>query len=205
MNIFFTADMHMGHGNVTAYCKRPFIREGDLSEPYVSGRPKWSSMDNAIAVAKRMNEHLINEWNMRVKDGDIVYHLGDFCTKGRVSDVPSVKSKSAQYEAMLNGKVIHITGNHDKNNGVKGSIDSATVSFGNYTAMLIHIPPCHEAGIPDFVDFVLCGHVHEKWDYQMLGDVPLINVGVDVRKYRPMSMQDVLSEYARIRRKHGIS
>lgn len=152
-----------------------------------------------------MNERLIVEWNARVKPEDIVYHLGDFCTKGMAYGVPSVKSKAQQYEERLNGKIIHIRGNHDKNNGVKGQcLESAIMELAHFTVMLIHVPPQHLAEIPDFVDFVLCGHVHDCWKEKVVGDTLLINVGVDARNYRPMNMREVIVTYARKRKEYNL-
>ena len=52
--IYFTADLHFGHGKIIKYCKRPF------------------------KCADEMNEILINQWNHVVKPTDTVYVLGDF-------------------------------------------------------------------------------------------------------------------------------
>jgi len=137
-----------------------------------------------------------------VKLDDVVYHLGDFCTRGSAGGHPAVGTKAAQYECQLNGKLVHILGNHDKNNGVNGQgLTAAIMDISHFTAMLIHAPPQHPGEIPDFVDFVLCGHVHERWEYQILENTPIINVGVDVRNYRPVSLQEVLQIYNTIRRK----
>ena len=57
MNIFFTSDLHFGHGNIIKYCRRSF-----------------DSVD-------AMNDALIENWNARVQHDDMVYVLGDmfFC------------------------------------------------------------------------------------------------------------------------------
>jgi len=55
-NIFFTADLHLGHTRIIEYCKRPFSSIGE------------------------MDEVIINNWNSVVRDlVDVVYVLGDFC------------------------------------------------------------------------------------------------------------------------------
>lgn len=51
--VFFTSDLHLGHGNVIRHCNRPFA---DLEE---------------------MDKVLIDNWNRRMKKNDTVYIIGD--------------------------------------------------------------------------------------------------------------------------------
>jgi calcineurin-like phosphoesterase family protein len=51
--IFYTADLHLGHANIVGLCNRPFA---DIDE---------------------MNKTLIDNWNARVRDIDHVYIVGD--------------------------------------------------------------------------------------------------------------------------------
>ena len=32
MTVWFTADLHLGHGNIIRYCKRPFLSEAELEK-----------------------------------------------------------------------------------------------------------------------------------------------------------------------------
>lgn len=82
MNTWFTGDTHFDHRNIITHCNRPFSR------------------------GKEMNEALIQRWNERVKDGDRVYHLGDFC----MSRDPR---RWHNFIWQLNGKIHLIRGNHD--------------------------------------------------------------------------------------------
>ena len=44
----------------------------------------------------------------------------------------------------------------------------------------------------DGVKVVICGHVHERWaERTMLCGLRVINVGVDVRNYRPVTFDDI--------------
>ena len=52
--IFFTADLHFGHGNIIRHCNRPF------------------------ASADEMDAALIHNWNSSVGQKDEIYILGDF-------------------------------------------------------------------------------------------------------------------------------
>ena len=57
-NIFFTADLHLGHSNIIKYCNRPF------------------------QTVEEMNEKLIQNWNDTVSDKDDIYVVGDFAFMG---------------------------------------------------------------------------------------------------------------------------
>lgn len=89
MTTWFTSDTHFGHANIIKYCNRPF------------------------KDAEEMNEILIQNWNSVVKDGDFVYHLGDFAMG--VGDEGKKNRFSANIRRRLNGEIDYILGNHDPN------------------------------------------------------------------------------------------
>jgi len=149
-----------------------------------------------------MNKRIIKNWNQRVSKDDIVYHLGDFCFRGGKQ---GGTNKARYWENQLNGKIIHIRGNHDSNNGTKAIITNAILEFGGYVVLVQHQPPLMKPEVPEFCDFVLCGHVHNLWKftYKALIDessinVPIINVGIDVWKFMPVELDEVLSFYNKI-------
>jgi len=163
---YFTSDLHFGHGNIIKYCNRPFKTPDD------------------------MNNSLIRNWNSRVKEEDTVFHVGDFCFQ-RSSQ--SLKAKC--WEDKLNGKIIHIKGNHDKNNSTKTVIERLVISMGGRSINLVHKP--EHADLSYGLNFV--GHVHEKWAFKRIrqGDLSTdcINVGVDVNNFRPVTFNEIMSKY----------
>lgn len=168
---FFTSDMHLGHSNIIQYYTRPF-----------------KNVD-------KMDRALIRNWNARVGTRDMVMHLGDFCFRGGIE---GGTTKAEYYENYLNGKIFHVRGSHDDNNGVKAAIDWGIVTMAKHVFMLRHVPP-HKAEVPyPGIDAVLCGHVHGNWAHKWVGDIPVINVGVDVRRFLPMTKQEVIAEYERL-------
>lgn len=183
MTTYFTSDTHFGHQNIIDYCKRPF------------------------ANVEEMTEGLVANWNAVVKPADTVFHLGDFAMG------PKVHHKS--FFERLNGKKLLIRGNHDQSHQKMLDMgwDSSTMTY--YTSIegknvwMTHIPPKivdpYEGRTypPEFgayldqpenhplFDIHLCGHVHNAWKRR--GDV--INVGVDVWGYRPVTFQELLSAF----------
>lgn len=55
MNIWFSADLHLGHTNIMQHCSRPF------SDPV------------------EMNEAILDRFNVVIRPGDVLYLLGDLC------------------------------------------------------------------------------------------------------------------------------
>ena len=130
---------------------------------------------------KEMDETLIRNWNSVVKENDIVFHLGDY----------GWSNKTKIYLNRLNGTIIKIKGNHDSKS--YSPIIDMTINLGGKHWYLIHDPK--EA----FGEYNIVGHVHKNWkSIRMLekGRVVgyAINVGVDVRDYRPVSLKTILKE-----------
>jgi len=194
MKTFFSADAHFQHANIILYAKRKrWIKKGDLNE-----EGKWINRDIANQRVKKMDESLIKTFNHKAKEDDIIYHVGDFIFKG--GKEANGKQKSQVYENKIAAKVIHILGNHDRNNSVKGGLESGTIRFANKLFYLVHRPPMSTEDIPPYVDAVLCGHVHDNWKYKFLKNIPVINVGVDVWNYNLVSTQQIIVFYDKIMR-----
>jgi len=173
MNTYIVSDMHFGHASIIKYCNRPF-----------------KTVDN-------MNNSLIRNWNSRIKHNDVVYHVGDFCFRHK-----SYGSKNSMlyWEDQLNGKIIHIKGNHDNQNNVKAPMISALMEFANYKILVQHRPIQDKKEFPKDCDFVICGHVHEKWRYKTIKGIIHINVSCEVQKYMPVPLNDIVNLYIRIKR-----
>lgn len=85
MNTFFVSDTHFGHAN--------------LMKHYPGGRGKFLDVSE-------LDEHMIENWNSRIRPKDRVYHIGDF---GSFDIEHSIKVLRR-----LNGEKIFVPGNHDK-------------------------------------------------------------------------------------------
>ena len=148
MTTWFTGDEHFTHANIIKYCKRPF------------------------ASVEEMNAAIIERHNARVKDGDVVYHLGDFVFKNTVKG----------YAAKLNGSHIFIRGNHDKDR-LSGILE--------ITIEKQRIVLCHYAmrvwNASHYGAWQLYGHSH--------GTLPPIgkqyDVGVDNNNFAPISFEEL--------------
>ena len=168
---YYSADLHLGSKNIIEYCGRPF------------------------KSAQHQIKRLIGEINNRCRPGDTLYHNGDFVLYGKERGVESIRIKPIEFENMINCKVVHILGNHDRNNGIKGGLDFGIVKLSkNCLAAIQHYPPWAPQAIKVDVnvDVYLCGHVHDSWKVRTFNKKPVINVGCDVWNYRPVSKVDLV-------------
>jgi len=177
--VFFTSDLHLGHTNIIRYCKRPF------------------------KSIEHMNNTLIKKWNNTINPNDTVFHVGDFCIRSVLSKGQGSKERYTDYLKRLNGNILLIRGNHDKNNGVKTKIESLVFSgIGGNRINVVHDPKYCSFNH----DLNIVGHVHEKWLFKKLtnksGKTTIaINCGVDVWNFTPVTEQTIFNLYKKIKQK----
>ena len=151
-NTWFTSDTHYWHSNVIKYCNRPF------------------------SSVEEMNEALIDNWNAVVKDGDTVFHLGDVIFAG--------VTKAREIIPRLKGNKILIRGNHDsifkkdekwKSTGFS-EVHPSLSFFSDFYKIhlgLVH-NPAHPIALAMTEEWILNGHVHEKWTQRYKNINPLL-------------------------------
>lgn len=163
---WYTSDTHFGHKAVIQYCDRPF------------------------SSVEEMDAEMIRRWNAIVDDGDTIFHLGDFAFCGAV--------RTAEILSQLKGQKILVRGNHDHWKPVKykrlGFFEVYDLQV-NPNFMMSHYPykgeefddRKFEKQLVDTGDWLLHGHVHRGWKTKKR----MINVGVDVWSFAPVSEQEV--------------
>jgi len=170
MTYWFTSDYHLGHANIIKYCERPFK---DIEE---------------------MNKVIIRNHNSRVKPEDVVFHIGDFCFKNTEGgkEGEGALDRAEHYLKQLNGRFVFIQGNHDSNNSLKTCIQNVTIKLGGENIFLTHIPEDFNHNFK----LNLVGHVHQAWKIKKVnhGKNILINVGIDVWKFMPINIEEILRE-----------
>lgn len=177
---WFTSDTHFGHRMLVEKRHRPY------------------------SSVEEMDEDLIDRWNEVVKPGDVVWHLGDF-GMGRVADYLPIVHQ-------LNGHIQLVTGNHDR--PWPGNRDSwrhqgawfragfesvqafARVRVQGVRVLMSHFPyegdhtddeRASAYRLRDTGEWLLHGHVHDAWAQRGRQ----INVGVDVRDFRPVHLDEL--------------
>jgi calcineurin-like phosphoesterase family protein len=177
LRTFFTSDHHFGHANIIDYCGRPY------------------------ASVAEMNADLTQRWNETVAADDVVWHLGDFA----MGDPTDWRG----HVAGLNGRLRLVLGNHDgaaevmREAGFRDVYENVVIDVDGYNVWLNHFPTAGPDGLdyrgrrgyvrpaaPSAYDIALCGHVHRKWTLRN----GILNVGVDRWSYRPIELDDILTE-----------
>lgn len=177
-DIWVISDTHFRHSNILKFKDSA---TGELV------RPGFSDVDE-------MDEHMIERWNSVVKQGDIVYHLGDV--------VMGDKEWFKQNWPRLNGSKRLIVGNHDDikflaSGGFFKKVQMWRM-FPEFGLMLSHVPlhPSNllrlrdKGGIwPDECENLLNvhGHIHQNKS----PDGPYENVSVEAINYTPVNIEDL--------------
>lgn len=169
MTTFFTADHHFGHKNMLTH--EPLRKE---------------LFDNI----NKYDNSLIQRHNSVVTNDDIVYFVGDF--------VPFKKDRDiiTKYVGKMNGKEKHlILGNHDEAKPftyVDAGFTSVhtSLTIGNF---VLNHDPCIKCVLRDD-QILICGHVHTLFRI-LLADIKVINVGVDVWNFYPISLDYLLDQF----------
>lgn len=174
MKVFFTSDLHFGHKNIIQYDQRPF-----------------SSVDE-------MDAALIERWNRKVSQEDLVYILGDISWYG--------PHKTYEIFQDLHGRKRLITGNHDKLNDRLKSLFEKIESYDEIkvdgkTVVMCHYPigfynKHHHGAI------MLYGHIHNNEEDVYMDKIKdflncqnmhceMYNVGCMHWDYEPVTLQEI--------------
>ena len=169
--IFFTADLHFGHKLMTREDLRNF------------------------ESIKKMDTHLIEQWNKTVSKDGKVFMLGDFTWYRKPEEIKNIFSQ-------LNGSIYLIRGNHDESLTTELIKDIINIkSIQTYAELMVKVED-------DTYEIVLSHFPFEIWDRKHYGSIHLhghchaqlpINenirrmyVGVDSNEYyRPFTFNEI--------------
>jgi calcineurin-like phosphoesterase family protein len=176
MKYFATSDWHYDHsstkGGIIAYCQRPF------------------------ASLKEMNKELIDRYNDTVDENSVVFDLGDLA----MMSSSNVQFYEALAKKLRPVKARHlILGNHDQlkpqaylDCGLYDAVHTSyTLNYKGLELYMAHDPCVYQPVIYNYV--MLCGHIHVLYQHLAVGS-GVLNVGVDVRDFRPVSFDELVEE-----------
>lgn len=166
-DIWLISDTHFNHTNIIKWGERPF------------------------ADALEMNETIRENWNSTVKDGDIVYHLGDVY----MGKYPGEEGMEA-FLRSLKGQKRLILGNHD--NGLDQVLQKVfkkmTVwrMFVEYGVILTHVP-IHSDSFRHKCSVNIHGHTHlnDVLNADGTNDERYVNVCIEKTNYFPINIDSL--------------
>ena len=177
-DIWIISDTHFQHENILKFTDR----DGNLVRGHL-----FKDVDE-------MDEHMIERWNSVVKQGDIVYHLGDV--------VMGSREWFKRNWPRLNGSKRLIVGNHDDIPFLSSGGFFKKVSmwrmFPEFGLMLSHVP-LHPSNLlrlaersgtwPDDCETLLNlhGHIHQN----LSPEGPYRNMSVEAINYTPVNIEEL--------------
>lgn len=185
-DIWIISDTHFRHANILKFVD-------------YDGNPVRSHLFKDV---DEMDEHMIERWNSVVKNGDIVYHLGDVVFTNTEQDVAWFKKNWTR----LNGSKRLIVGNHDDIKFLAPGGFFKKVSmwrmFPEFGLLLTHVP-VHPSNLKVFVaegdykegdvgevqkQFLnVHGHIHQNPS----PEGPYKNVSVEAINYTPVNIEEL--------------
>lgn len=131
-----------------------------------------TEMDHrGFASAEEMNQHMINQWNSRVRHGDEVVILGDFCMSKKAGEAEEILHQLKGRKYMIVGNHDYYLNDQDFDRSLFKWIESYKELNDNRRKIILsHYPIfCYNGqyrrngeGIPK--TYMLYGHVHNTFD-----------------------------------------
>lgn len=173
MNIWFTADYHLGHENIIKYCNRPF------------------------STVEEMDAELIHRHNEVVRPDDTVYIIGDFTLGGHDIAVRYLERLNGRI-ILQQGSHDSRWFDRDLGDGRISTIPplhslELPIQKGEYKQIVVL---CHYAmrswDRSHYGSWHLFGHSHGKLEPYGLS----FDVGVDTHNFYPWSLEEVAEKMA---------
>jgi len=185
--IWFTADLHLGHGNIIKHCARPFLSADEAAMLVAKNDNNWRVSNKTV---HRHDEALLEAINVRVKETDQLWILGDFCMGG-------LETARTYRDRICCRHVGLVWGNHDRR--ILERLFSQTMEQGLITVhgqgIWLNHYPMRSWRNSYHGTWHLYGHAHgrlvdednaQPWRLTM-------DVGVDAMGYEPISFDQIHS------------
>ena len=182
-NAWFTADLHLGHGNIIRYCLRPFLSSAERERALEDPRGQWRVSAQTL---RRHDDALLEGINAAVQTRDTLWVLGDFCWGGIET--------ARQYLGRIRCQNVNLVwGNHDHRSvrPLFGQvIDQGMVSAGGQNIWLNHYP-MRSWNKSFHGSWHLYGHVHGRLSKEDEAKPWMLtkDVGVDACNYQPVNFE----------------
>lgn len=192
--LWFTADLHLGHANIISYCHRPHLSEEEKERVRLNPRKPGNISPETV---KRHDDALLEAINERVAREDTLWILGDFCLGSF--------EEAARYRSRIECRQVHfVRGNHDLSSYddlFDRVMDQGMIKHRKQKIWLNHYP-MRSWDKAFHGSWHLYGHVHGRLEEEDAKQQRLLvrDVGVDATGYVPVSFTELV-DYMRPREK----
>ena len=186
--LWFTADLHLGHGNIIKYCDRPYLSDAERARASDDRRARWS-----VSAVCRHDDALIDTINTRVGEEDTLWVLGDFSL--------SPLEEAAAYRSRIHCRNVNLVrGNHDLpsyDSLFQRVIDQGMIKHQGQKIWLNHYP-MRSWDKAFHGTWHLYGHVHGRLAEEDEANSRLLvrDVGVDATNFEPVSFSELVEYMA---------
>ena len=183
--VWFTADLHLGHGNIIKYCLRPFLTPEE--ERMARADPRGSGPVSPETV-RRHDEALLEAINAHVGQDDVLWILGDFCW--------GPHEVARRYRERIVCRNLNLVwGNHDHRSIrplFAEAVEQTRITVEGQDIWLNHYPMRAWEG-SFHGSWSLYGHVHGRLMNEDQANPAMLvkDVGVDACGFRPWSFAEV--------------
>jgi len=165
--IYYTSDLHLGHGNIIRHCNRPF------------------------ESAEAMDKALIANWNSRVTPLDTVYIVGDLFFPSKYDHEAVLKKLKGKKYLIIGNHDKNWMKKVDLSKYFISVQNILNITDAEHTITLSHRP------IMDFNgDYLIYGHIHNNKNddaWPALKTMPnAMNAGVEVNGYMPVTFDELV-------------
>jgi calcineurin-like phosphoesterase family protein len=188
------ADHHFGHRNIIRYCERPFGDVDEMRETLITRHNDVVGADDLVFLLGDLSMSGAQAWPVSRLNGRLIAVAGnhDEFWVGARGGPDHLRNRAGRYRELGCDTVVP-----------EGVVTGVRLPSGR-EVLLAHLPyepdqrdaerehrlaPYRPAddGLP-----LICGHVHTTWRerFSAVGS-PMVNVGVDVRDYRPTAATDI--------------
>ncbi len=184
--LWFTADLHLGHGNIIKYCRRPHLSPEESLRAKEDSRGGWKVSRETVL---RHDAALIEAINERVGKGDTLWILGDF-------SLSPIEEAKAYRDRILCRTVNFVRGNHDLPSYevlFDQVLDQGMIKHRGRKIWLNHYP-MRSWDKAFHGSWHLYGHVHGRLRKEDAANPQLLamDVGVDANDFRPVGFDEVV-------------
>ena len=169
--ILYTADLHLGHGNIIRLCNRPFY------------------------TVDEMNRTIIENWNSCVKPEDDIYIIGDFSYKSKENGVGLLQKLNGSKHLIIGNHDKHNLKDPNFRKCFVEIKDMLDIMDNGRRVIMCHYPMIEWDGYFRG-SYLVYGHIHNNvsnYAYKCMKELDnALNAGIDINQFMPVTLNELI-------------